>query len=172
MKCFYTISLDNKDLLSEMGVKIMNRISKNKPQNLKSISLKDIYEIELDNEDFRQNVLNNIICQISIFNPIRYEGICYVLYKFKQYKSLWKISIILNTIFIMVIDHNTLPLRGKLILDFIVDWSEKFIQSNGELKSSDLLILLHILAPSGQLQLLNDDILSKIELMVNKGIKK
>ncbi|KAK9171207.1 hypothetical protein CmeUKMEL1_07745 [Cryptosporidium meleagridis] len=172
MKCFYVLPLNNSDVFSDLGIRIFESIYERKSWIPKEISLSNVYEADLDSEDFRQNVLNSIIRQISMFNPIRYEGICYLQdTSYRGFSSLWRISEQLGVIFIMVIDKETFSLRGKSTLDFVVDWSEKFIQSGKELIANDILIVLHILAPAGQLQLLNDDILSKIELMVNKAIR-
>ncbi|KAH8583507.1 uncharacterized protein ELE39_000275 [Cryptosporidium sp. chipmunk genotype I] len=172
MKCFYVLSLNNSDVFSDLGIRIFESIYEGRSWVPKQISLSNIYETNLDSEDFRQNVLNSIIRQISMFDPIRYEGICRIQdASYRGFSSLWRISEQLGVIFIMVTSEETFSLRGKSILDFVVDWSEKFIQSGRELVANDILILLHILAPAGQLQLLNDDILSKIEFMVDKAIR-
>ncbi|KAJ1606146.1 hypothetical protein OJ253_2860 [Cryptosporidium canis] len=151
MKCFYVLSLNNDQVFSELGVRVMERIYDRRSLTPKQISLCSVYEADLDSEDFRQCVLNSIVRQLSMFDPIR-------------------ISEYLGVIFIMVIGEESFPLRGKSILDFVVEWSENFSQSGEELVANDILIVLHVLAPVGQLQLLNDDVLSKIELMVNNGI--
>ncbi|KAJ1610984.1 hypothetical protein OIY81_1868 [Cryptosporidium canis] len=171
MKCFYVLSLNNGQVFSELGVRVMEGIYDRRSLTPKQISLCSVYEADLDSEDFRQCVLNSIVRQLSMFDPIRYEGICPVQdASCGGLKSLWRISEYLGVIFIMVIGEESFPLRGKSILDFVVEWSENFSQSGEELVANDILIVLHVLAPVGQLQLLNDDVLSKIELMVNKGI--
>ncbi|OII75257.1 uncharacterized protein cubi_03736 [Cryptosporidium ubiquitum] len=172
MKCFYVLPLNNNEVFSDLGIRILESIYESRCWEPKQISLSNIYEADLDSENFRQNVLNTIIRQISMFDPMRYEGICHIQdASYRGFSCLWRISEQLGVIFVMVIDKGSFSLRGKSILDFVVEWSEKFTQSGKELVANDILIVLHILAPAGQLQLLNDDILSKIELMVNRTIR-
>ncbi|KAH8738579.1 hypothetical protein FG386_001994 [Cryptosporidium ryanae] len=187
MKCFYILSLNNKELISDIGILLFNKILGKEKSNDKcenDISLKDVYDPKLDNEEFRQCVINCIIRQISMLDPVRYEGLCPIL-DFDNYLSLWRISKKLNAIFIMVIDANkTFPLRGKYVLDFVVEWSEKSLgigkkglkEKDGSekqclnrgLNTADILVLLNLLAPSGQLQLLNDDFLRNVELLMSR----
>lgn len=173
MKCFYVLSLNNGEVFSELGVRILEGIYERRSWTSGQVSLCDVYEADLDSEDFRQGVLSSIVRQLSMLDPIRYEGICRLQdASWGGLSSLWRISEYLGLIFIMVISsQDTFPLRGKSVLDFVVDWSERFAQSGGELVASDILIVLHVLAPVGQLQLLNDDVLSKVELMLNRGIR-
>ncbi|KAH7649294.1 hypothetical protein FG379_002467 [Cryptosporidium bovis] len=190
MKCFYVLSLNNKEVISDTGISLFKRISDkewNNEQNENDISLKDVYDSKLDNEEFRQCVINCIIRQMSMLNPIRYEGLC-PIFDLDNYLSLWRVSKKLNAIFVMVIDGSkTFPLRGKYVLDFVVDWSEKSLSTrkggskfkeeskkqnlNGKPNTDDILVLLNLVAPSGQLQLLNDEFLNNIELLMSKSRK-
>ncbi|KAF7459438.1 hypothetical protein HWI79_16 [Cryptosporidium felis] len=171
MKSFYVLPLRGSDAIPELGTRIFESIAGCGSWDPGPIALNCVYMADLDTEEFRQNVLSSVTRQLLMFDPIRFEGVCY-LYDatYKRFSSLWRISKSLCSIFVMVLDEGTFTLRGKLVLDFVVDWCERLLQSGKELGADDILVVLHILAPAGNLQILNDDILSKIELMFSHCI--